>query len=109
MRGAVATHEPAAIEGEKHRQVLDGDVVDQLVVATLQERGIDGHHGLHSFAREARGEGDRVLLGDADVEIPFGEALRVFDHAGAFAHRRRDRNEARLALRHVAKPLAEHL
>ena len=50
-----------------------------------------------------------MLLGDRDVEIAIGEPLGELDQAGALAHRRRDGNDARIALRHVAQPLAEDL
>ena len=66
---------PRAIEREHDRQVLQRDVVDQLVVAALQEGRVDRDHRLHALAREAGGEGDRVLLGDADVEVALREAL----------------------------------
>ena len=66
---AVAADQAAAVEREQHRQVLDRDVVDQLVVAALQEGRVDRHHRAHALAGEARGEGHRVLLGDAGIEI----------------------------------------
>src|SRR3989442_14068137 len=72
-----------------HRQVLDRDVVDQLVVAALQEGRIDAQDRPHALAGEARGKRHRVLLGDADVEVAAGKTLRVLHPAGAFADRRR--------------------
>ena len=75
MRRAVGADQPGAVDREHDRQVLDLDVVDQLVVGALQEGGVDRHHRLHAFAREAGGEGERVLLGDADVEVAVGIAL----------------------------------
>jgi hypothetical protein len=54
VRGAVGAHQAGAVEREHHRQVLQRHVVDQLVVAALQEGGVDGHHGLEpSQARPA--------------------------------------------------------
>ena len=50
-----------------------------------------------------------MLLGDRDVEIALGEALGELDQARAFAHRRRDADDARIARGHVAQPLAEDL
>ncbi len=38
VRGAIAAHQARAIQRENHRQLLQGDVVDQLVIATLQVR-----------------------------------------------------------------------
>ena len=75
MGGAVAADEAGAVEREHHRQVLQRDVVDQLVVAALQEGRVDRHHRLQALAGQAGGEGDRVLLGDRDVEVALRKAL----------------------------------
>jgi hypothetical protein len=37
MRGAVSSDQPGAVHGEAHWQILDGDIVDDLVVSALQE------------------------------------------------------------------------
>ncbi len=37
MSTAVRAHEPGPVDGEPHRQALDRDVVDDLIVAALQE------------------------------------------------------------------------
>ncbi len=107
--GAVGTDEAGPVEREHHRQVLDRDVVDQLVVAALQEGRVDRDHRLHALAGQTAGEGHRMLLGDADVEVALGEALLELDHARALAHRRRDADQALVLRRHVAQPLTEHL
>ena len=73
VRRAVGADEAGAIEREAHRQALDRDVVHDLVVGALQERRIDRRERLEAFGREAGGEGDGVLLGDADVEGAVGE------------------------------------
>src|SRR2546426_7922888 len=48
-----------------------------------------------SLAGKTRGEGDRVLLRDADVEIPVGEFLREAHQTGSLPHRRRDSDKPR--------------
>ena len=73
MGRAVGADQAGAVHGEAHRQLLDGDVVDDLVVAALQEGRIDRRERLHAVGGEAGGEGHRVLLGDADVEGALGE------------------------------------
>ena len=77
MGGAVRAHQPRAVQHEAHRQVLQRDVVDHLVVGALQEGGVDGAERLDS-PRVARPAAKRhgVLLGDADVEGALGEGLR---------------------------------
>jgi len=42
--------------------------------APLQERRVNGADRLKSLRSEAGGEEDRVLLGDAHVEVPLDEA-----------------------------------
>ena len=41
MGRAVGADQPGAVDREAHRQALDRDVVDDLVVAALQEGRID--------------------------------------------------------------------
>ena len=73
MRRAVLADEAGAVEAERHGQVLQADIVDELVVGALRERRIERDDGVHARGRHAGGQRHRVLLGDADVE----EALRV--------------------------------
>ena len=75
MGRAVGADQAGAVDGEAHRQVLDRDVMDDLVIAALQEGRIDGAERLVAFGRQAGGEGHRMLLGDADVEGAVGERL----------------------------------
>jgi hypothetical protein len=49
--------------------------VDDLVVAALQEGGVDGAEGREALAREARRKGDGVLLRDSHVIGALGEVL----------------------------------
>jgi len=109
MGGAVGPDQPGAVERKHHGQVLQRHVVDQLVVGPLQEGGVDRHHRPQSFAGQAGGEGDGMLLGDADVVIALGETLVELDHARALAHGRRDRHQLGVGGGHVAQPLPEHL
>ena len=68
----------------------DRHVVYQLVVAALQEGGIDRHHRFGAFAGHASGQRDRVLFGDGDIEIAVRVFLAETHQARAFAHRRGD-------------------
>ena len=68
VRRPVGTHRPRPVQREPHRQALDRHVMHHLVVGPLQERRIDGAERLHPLGRHSRGEGHRVLLGDAHVE-----------------------------------------
>ena len=96
--GAVVADEAAAVDREHHRQVLDGGVVDDRVERALQERRVDGAHRPEAVDREAAGEHDRVLLGDADVVRPLGERRHHVLHPRALEHRGGDADDARVAL-----------
>ena len=54
---AVGAHQPGAIDGQHDIEVLDGDIVNELIVGPLQKSGIDGHHRLESRRRQTGGEG----------------------------------------------------
>ena len=54
--------------------------------ARRQERGVDGDDRAQAAHGHARGRGDRVLLGDADVEEAVGEALLERQQAGGAGH-----------------------
>ncbi|MNS64699.1 hypothetical protein D3C72_978350 [compost metagenome] len=89
---AVGADQTGAVHGEAHRQGLDRHVVDDLVIAALKEGRIDGADRLHPVGGQTGGEGDGVLLGDADVEGAVGEGLteqvqpRAGRHGGGDGH-----------------------
>jgi hypothetical protein len=66
---------PGAVHAEAHRKALQHHVVHHLVVGALEEGRVDRAEGLQALGRHAGGEGDRVLLGDADVEAALRESL----------------------------------
>ena len=109
MRGAVGADQSAAVEREHDRQVLQRDVVDQLVVGALQERRVDRDHRPHAVAGKPGRKGDRVLLGDADIEVAVRELLLEAHQPRAFAHRRRDADHARIGRGRINQPVAEDL
>lgn len=74
VRLAVSPHNARAIDSKQHRQLLNGNVMDNLIVGALQEGRVDRYHRLVAANRRARSKGYRVLLGNGDVEI----LVRVF-------------------------------
>src|SRR5918998_6257925 len=67
--------------------------MNDLVVGALEKRRIDTDDGAHPLGGEARGEGDRVLLGNADVEEAIWIDRLEFGERGTGRHRRRDGND----------------
>ena len=90
MRRAVLADQPGAIDRQSHRNALQRDVMDDLVVGALQERRIDRAERLESFDREPGGKGHRMLLGDPDIEHPLRKAFGEFVEPSSRRHRRGD-------------------
>ena len=79
----------------------------QLVEAPLQERGVEGDHRAIPLRSEPRREGDRVLLGDADVEKALRELLGEGGEAGAVRHGRGHRHDPVILLGELFQGLPE--
>ena len=54
-------------KGENDMQILQANIVQNLVIATLQKSRINRHDGHQAFGRHTGSKSHRVLLGDADV------------------------------------------
>jgi len=71
----VPSHQAGAVQTKHHREVLEGHVVDDLVVPALEEGGIDGAVGGKSFGGHPGSQGDRVLFGDAHIKTAIRKGL----------------------------------
>ena len=65
---AIIAHDAGPVQSEDHRQVLQADVVDNLVIGPLQEGRINGYYGNQPHGGNAGGHGDGVLFADAYIE-----------------------------------------
>ena len=86
MGRAIRAHKPRAVDGETHGQILQCDVMHQLIVAALQESGIDRAEGLEPLGGEARRESHRMLFGDAHIEAALGKGFLEEIKPGAGRH-----------------------
>ena len=93
VRLAVSTHNACAVDSKQDRQLLDGNVMDHLVVGALQEGGINGDNRVITANRQACREGHRVLLGNGNVKILVRVFFGELHHARTFTHGRGDRHE----------------
>ena len=107
MSWSVGTDETGAIDRKADRQALNRDVVHDLIIRALEERGINRSERLEAFGSEAAGESYRVLFGDADVERAVGKFLCEQVDAGAGRHSRRDRYDLVVLARLLDQALAE--
>ena len=109
MGGAVRADQAGAVDRQQYRQLLQRDVVDQLVVGALQERGVDCHYRLKPVAGHACREREGMLLGNANVEIAFRVLFLKLVKSGTVAHGGRDADQPFVPRGHVDQPVAEHL
>ncbi len=89
---------PARSMAKTTLQLLQADVVDDLVVGALQEGRVDRHHRPRALQGQAAGQQDRLLLGDADVEVAVGQLALEDVQAGAGVHGRGDAEHPLVAL-----------
>ena len=108
MGRAVGADQTGAIDDEAHRQTLDRDIVHHLIVGALQEGRVDRDERLDAFGGQTRGEGDRMLLGDADVEGSLRKRLAENVDAGARGHRRGDADDLVILLGFLDQAVAQH-
>lgn len=70
-----------------------------LVIAPLQEGGVDGAEGRHALTGQASRKGDGMLLSNAHIKGAAVEALLEAVHAGASPHGCMHSNDAAVLLR----------
>ena len=105
---AVARDKARTVNAKQHVQVHQADIVDNLVVGTLEKGGVDGHRGQQPLAGQARCKADGVLLGHADIIEPLFVAVLEKVEAGAVLHSRRDGAEFRHIVADLGQCGAEH-
>ena len=86
MRCPIGPDKAGPIDGKADRQALQRHIMHDLVVAPLQEGGIDGAERTQAGRGHAGGKGDGVLLGDAHIEDAVGHLRCQNVNAGARRH-----------------------
>src|ERR1700683_3686291 len=89
--------------------MLDGYVMDDLVVCPLHKGGVDITEHPHSLRGHTRTEGDRMLFTDADIECPVRHSLHHEFQRGTAGHRRRDPEDLWILLRQLDQRMPEHI
>ena len=92
--GAVVADDAGAVETDDDGKVLEGYIVDDLVVGALHEGGVDVAERLHALGSETCGEGDSVLFGNANVEGTGGHLFHHDVEGAAGGHGGRDADDA---------------
>ena len=108
MGWAVVAGKAAPIHAEHHRQILQTDVVDNLVIGPLQEGGVNRAKRLETLGGHAGGKKHRVFLGDADVEIPVGMLGLKPIQPSAIGHGPGDGHDPGILIRHLGEMVGKH-
>ena len=87
MGRPVRTNQAGAVDGKAYGQFLDGDIVDDLVIAALQEGRVDRCKRFHPRRGKPRSEGHRMLFGNADIKTAVRETPTEGIDPGSARHR----------------------
>ena len=92
MGGPIGPHQSRTVNHKAHGQLLNGHIMDHLIIGPLQKGGIQGNKGPHPLARQSGGKGHRVLFRNAHIKTPIRKGLgqhiqsRPTGHGGGDAH-----------------------
>ena len=96
VRRPVGPDQPGTVQQQRHRQVLQGHFLEDLVVAPLQEGAVDVDDRPQAGLGQPGGEGHGVRLADAHVEEPLGKLVADRLEHVALAHGGGDRHDLRV-------------
>ena len=106
-RPVIANH-TSPVDRESDRQILDGDIMHNLVITTLQEGRIERTERLHAFSGQTGGKGHCMLFGDADIKnAPRKPCLHLVE-AGSRWHCRSDRHDLVVRFGSCHQPIGKH-
>ena len=96
--GAVVTNQSCPVNGQDHMEMQQRHILHQLVIGTLQKRGIQRHHRDHALFGQAACHRDGVLLRDPHIKGPLREPLQKCRQACAGGHGRCNGTHTRIPL-----------
>ncbi len=110
MREVVHAEDRCADDVDDGRVAVDTEVLCDLVVGALDERGVGGEHGVRPALGHAAGHGHGLLLGDAHVLVLRSGCLTLGgSEAHAGGHGGRDAHQLGVALHRLAQVVAQRL
>ena len=105
----VASHKPCPVHRKEHRQVLDTDIVQDLVIGSLQEGGIDSHHGPEPGRSHACRGRDCMGLRDSHVKKAVRKLLSKGSQPRTVRHGGSNRHQFRMLLPQLTELPGEHI
>ena len=106
---AVGTHQPTTVQAEYYRQVLQGNIMQDLIKRPLQECRINSHDRTPTLCGQAAGKGYCVLLGQPHIVVALREQLGILSQPGAHLHGRGDAADGVVGPGQLDGYLAENL
>mmetsp|Transcript_43290 Transcript_43290/g.73012 ORF Transcript_43290/g.73012 Transcript_43290/m.73012 type:complete len:269 (+) Transcript_43290:2347-3153(+) len=103
MGGAVVPNKPSPVHNQAHRQLLQRHIMHHLVIASLQERGINGAERLEPLHGQTSCESNSMLLSNPDIERAAGEPLPELVNTGAPRHGSSDGHDGAVVLSQAHK------
>ena len=70
----ILSDNPAPIQSKDHWKILEANVLKNLVISPLEEGGVNGDDGLHSFEGKTCSESDGMLLCNSNVIKSIGKS-----------------------------------
>ena len=96
-------------DGESNIQSLHGNIVNQLVVGTLQEGRINGDNRFQPIPCHTCSQSHRMLFGYADIVVALGNFAGKLDQSGAFTHGRCDCVQQRVLFTFGNQPVGKDI
>ena len=109
VSGTIVAGEPGAIHAEEDRQLLQTDVMHDGIEGPLQEGRVYGADRPETLSGHARGEYDRVLLGDAHIEVALGKVRPEKIEPCPVRHGRGDGHDALVLGGQIGQSVGEDL
>ena len=90
VRGAVVSNQSGPVNSQHNVQPQKAHIFHQLVIASLQEGGIQHHNRHRSLLGQAAGHGHGMFLRNSHIKCPGGKAFLEVQNAGSPGHCRRN-------------------
>ena len=109
MRLSVTADKSPPVHCQHYRQLLQTDVVDRLVVSSLQEGRIKRHYRLHPPRRKTCCKRQGMLFRNSHVKEPVRVILLKTVQSGSVCHGRRDRRHLTVMPGNITDHLGKYI
>ena len=109
MGCTICSDQTGTIQRKRHIQILQGNVMNQLIIGTLQKGRVNRDNRLLAFASDPRSKRDRMLFSNPHVKVTAWKAAVKLHHAAAFAHGGSNTDQTRIVIGHIVYPVSKYL